>query len=502
MTPLGASFWLDVVELGLRGSFAALGVLPKEEVRATDPPDESLVTVFYGRFVVNVDTFRRYSDLTPGASGRKFEESLLGSVRELPVARLAPWRYGLVATRAPLIMALLPERTHATAVAVREWWGAMTSGAARERPPLVRLTEAWSRALQVMRLQLLATFIAQGMFDQLGVLAVRAGAPDAHLSLMTGYGQTEEVQMVSMLYRLAHSEVSLRQFLDRYGARCPGENELSAKSWREDPAPVEVLARKYRDASAIPDPAAQEDEREARRADAERRVLAGLPRSRRGGAKLVFTLGRRFIPLREENKGSLAMAMDTARAAARDLGAQLTKSGRIGDPEDVFYMTLPELAGELPPAIREIVAERRAVRLEYERYDLPQFWTGEPEPIEIRAEGPSDERADVLEGMAASAGLVEGRARVLLSAEAIEEIEPGEILVCRTTDPSWASAFHLVSGTVIDIGGPVSHGAIVSREMGIPCVINTERGTRLLRTGDLLRVDGSTGRVTVLERAS
>ena len=147
------------------------------------------------------------------------------------------------------------------------------------------------------------------------------------------------------------------------------------------------------------------------------------------------------------------------------------------------------------------MAERRAQREEYARVDLPQFWTGDPVPVELDAGGEDAERADEVEGMAASAGVAEGRARILLDADGIDEIEPDEILVCRTTDPSWASAFHLVAATVIDIGGPVSHGAIVSREMGIPCVINTENGTRVLRTGDLLRVDGTAGRVEVLERA-
>ena len=80
-------------------------------------------------------------------------------------------------------------------------------------------------------------------------------------------------------------------------------------------------------------------------------------------------------------------------------------------------------------------------------------------------------------------------------------LEDGEVLVCRTTDPSWGTAFHLVSAAVIDIGGPSSHGAIVSRELGMPCVINTGSGTAQLRTGDLVRVDGGAGVVTVLEPA-
>jgi pyruvate,water dikinase len=73
------------------------------------------------------------------------------------------------------------------------------------------------------------------------------------------------------------------------------------------------------------------------------------------------------------------------------------------------------------------------------------------------------------------------------------DLEPGEILVCHTTDPSWASLMSLAAGLVIDVGGPLSHGAIVARELGVPCVIGTRNGTRVIRTGDTVQVDGSTG---------
>jgi pyruvate,water dikinase len=78
-----------------------------------------------------------------------------------------------------------------------------------------------------------------------------------------------------------------------------------------------------------------------------------------------------------------------------------------------------------------------------------------------------------------------------------DDLQPGEILVCRTTDPSWVSLFLAASAVVIDIGGQLSHGAIVARELGIPCVVNTRDGTRRIRTGDALRVDGTTGQVTI-----
>jgi pyruvate,water dikinase len=109
--------------------------------------------------------------------------------------------------------------------------------------------------------------------------------------------------------------------------------------------------------------------------------------------------------------------------------------------------------------------------------------------------------ADELAGIAASTGIVEGRARVLDDPDG-QDIEEGEILVCRSTDPSWAVLFSLAAGLVIDIGSPLSHGAILARELGLPCVINTRHATTQIRTGDRIRVDGTNGTVTVLDRLS
>jgi pyruvate,water dikinase len=94
--------------------------------------------------------------------------------------------------------------------------------------------------------------------------------------------------------------------------------------------------------------------------------------------------------------------------------------------------------------------------------------------------------------------VVEGRAVVITDPAMPGEVEVGDVLVSPTTDPSWASILFLVAACVIDVGGPMSHGAIVARELGIPCVINTRDGTKLLRSGDRVRVDGQAGTVEVL----
>jgi pyruvate,water dikinase len=107
----------------------------------------------------------------------------------------------------------------------------------------------------------------------------------------------------------------------------------------------------------------------------------------------------------------------------------------------------------------------------------------------------------VLTGVSGSQGEWVGVARVISEPGDADDIADGEILVCETTNPTWASYF-LVAGVVIDIGGPLSHGAIVAREMGIPCVINTRNARHLIRSGDTLRVDGTAGVVEILASTS
>lgn len=500
MTPLGASLWLATVDVSLCGAFAELGVLRRAEVCVPESPDDQFGGVFFGRFVGNIDRFRWASDITPGGSGDAFERQVLGSVRENVQGASRRRRYPIVALRAPAVVARLPRAIRAQTADYRAWWRFTTSPAATRDPAAHRLRAAHARVTDAMRLQMLATFVAQGIFDRLGKLAERAGCPDAHLPLMTGYGGTEETEMVASLYRVAHDGEPLSSFLAVYGARCPGENELSALSWREDPSPVERLVAKYRGAKSLVDPRTQHAARVTERETAEQAVLAGLPRALAIPARSLFTFGRAYIPLREEGKGALAMAMDGARAAARARGAELVAAGALDRAEDVFYLTYSEALGEPPTDVAALIGERKAIRDEYMRYELPQFWFGVPEPVLV--ETPSDTRVERLAGIAAAAGIVEGAARVLDTADGIDDLEEGEILVCRTTDPSWGAAFFLVAGVVIDIGGPASHGAIIAREMGLPCVINTVNGTRVLRTGDRLRVDGTRGIVTVLTAAA
>jgi pyruvate,water dikinase len=145
-----------------------------------------------------------------------------------------------------------------------------------------------------------------------------------------------------------------------------------------------------------------------------------------------------------------------------------------------------------------LVRLRRERRDEYETLELPASWQGTPvaKPRPAGKGAAPSER--LIAGIGASSGIAEGVVRVVHD-PAFAEVEPGEILVTATTDPSWASIMFISAALVVDIGGALSHAAVVARELGIPCVVNTRTGTRTLRTGDRVRVDGSSGTVTVIQ---
>ena len=122
-------------------------------------------------------------------------------------------------------------------------------------------------------------------------------------------------------------------------------------------------------------------------------------------------------------------------------------------------------------------------------------------PTVTRAVGAADVEDLVLIGQPVGGGEVEGHAVVVTDPNAVDDFPSDAILVCQATDPSWTPLFFQSVAVVIDIGGQLSHGAIVARELGIPCVINTRHAVRRIKTGDRLRVDGSTGRVEITKRA-
>lgn len=175
------------------------------------------------------------------------------------------------------------------------------------------------------------------------------------------------------------------------------------------------------------------------------------------------------------------MTFDVARSCTRRLGADLVAAGSLSEPDDVFHLSYAALhSGRVADELSEI-ARRRGQFAERQSRRLPQAWAGKPE-ITMVWDVPTPDDAGPLTGVAASPGVVTGRAPVV-QAPATTELGEGDILVCETTDPSWVALFPVAGAVVTDHGGLLSHGPIVARELGIPCVCGTELGSRRIRDG-------------------
>jgi phosphohistidine swiveling domain-containing protein len=174
----------------------------------------------------------------------------------------------------------------------------------------------------------------------------------------------------------------------------------------------------------------------------------------------------------------------------------------LDDPADVRFLTIDEIARDDRDRWHDLVSQRRSDHAMFDRMVLRHVWRGEP-GFEIGApvaDVAADHWPDTVEGLGVSAGIAEGIVRVVRDLDEAD-IDDGTVLVCRATDPSWASLFPLAEAVVTDVGSAMSHAAIVCRELGLPCVAGTRNGTTTLRDGMRVRVDGTTGRVEILQGA-
>jgi pyruvate,water dikinase len=342
--------------------------------------------------------------------------------------------------------------------------------------------------------------VVQPMFEALSAITKGAGVDD--VALLSGSGGAE-MAVVGDIWRASRNEIPLAQAVANHGFHGPGEGELSSRVWREDDTGVRRLLTEYAARSDADSPLAQDKRRRIEAEAVRRTVLAALPRTQRAPAAAVLNLAASRIPLRGVGKRSFLQALDVARAASRRIGEHLIAEGRLDDAEDVFYLTFDELTGVLPANAPVLVSARRRRRDRYRSLRIPSHWTGQPVPIaETPADGAAADSADepgLVAGIGVSAGVVEGVVRVVTEPD-FAEVESDEILVAPTTDPSWSSIMFVSKALVVDIGSALSHAAVVARELGLPCVVNTREGTRLLRTGDRVRVDGTAGTVQILKR--
>ncbi len=312
------------------------------------------------------------------------------------------------------------------------------------------------------------------------------------------------------------AQEAIGQFMARYGARGPGEIDLGRPRWREDPTPVLEAIKSY---AGITDPQRAPDAVFARSAaSAEAAIprlasdLRALPhgRIRAARARWAARRVRALAGLRETPKFTIVRALGLVRQTLLESGQDLVRAGFIEAPEDIFFLRLTELrrlaAIDLQSADAPTKSEIQARVVERRRNDAREARRRQTPRVLLSdgrafygeaAAGAADESAESLTGSPVSPGVVEGRVNVVFH-PASARIEPGDVLVCPGTDPSWTPLFLVAAALITEVGGLMTHGSVVAREYGIPAVVGVAGATARLRTGQRIRVDGSAGIVTVL----
>src|ERR1700722_2852785 len=340
-----------------------------------------------------------------------------------------------------------------------------------------------------------------------------AGQPEALLDLISGYGEVPSASPSWALWELSRLPSgspefaeALDGFLADFGQRGPNEWDIRAVSWEAGPEQVLALVDSMRHMPDEHSPDARHARLEATRTAAADRIRAALPDD---ASRQSFDVGlassARTIPLREKTKLIAVTTINEVRLALRELGRRGVAAGYYAAPEDVMMLLASELDEYVadPARFAPVIAERLAQYLALFELEPPFIIDADPAPLPgwPRRARPRPEPAragQVLRGIGGSAGRYQGRARVSMDLPAAMELEPGEILVAPLTDAAWTPLFLVAGAVVVDVGALNSHAVVVSRELGIPCVLSLQDATARLRDGMELAVDGTAGTVTVI----
>ncbi|MET9604111.1 rifamycin-inactivating phosphotransferase [Streptomyces sp. NPDC006512] len=323
------------------------------------------------------------------------------------------------------------------------------------------------------------------------------------VAFLQGVGDEDFLDELAKLAGGAEARDAIETYLDRYGMRCVGEIDITRPRWRERPSTlVPVILDNVRNIE--PGAAGRRFEQGRQRAlEKEGDVLSrlrALPEGERKAeeAKRMIDRVRTFIGYREYPKFGIVSRYFVYKRALLAEAGRLVEAGVLSEAEDIFYLTFQELHDVVRSnrLDEQLVRRREEAFRAYHALTPPRVLTSDGEAV-TGAYRRDDVPAGALIGVPVSAGTVEGRARVILDmAEA--DLEAGDILVTTFTDPSWSPLFVGIAGLVTEVGGLMTHGAVIAREYGLPAVVGVEGATRLIRDGQRIRVHGTDGYVEIL----
>lgn len=541
--PLTLSYW-RANDAELMQSVLATGIVRSQDMA------EGITAgggCFGGYMYLNLSLSRVVALRSPGVEIEAVDATYLGSEDLAPphvpqsddrnfAASLCALRYGLQILGTQDLSDLEADRALVQAYVQR--LPSLLNGTDAELAELLRslhrqVTRLFSRHIDV-------TSRAGGAIQLLGGLCEdKLGSRDRALDLLTGLGDVDSAAPSTALWnlaRLADSSVVVSRefdhgidglltrlrgevlaapfldefavFLERYGSRGPNEWETACDTWGTRPELALTLVDRMRGAPDSQEPSARTAALIAGRAErvAEARRLMGFGRTmmfdRSLAAASALSVGR------ERSKTTVVELIHVVRLIARELAGRVSSRVPGGVWEDMWFCFDDELDDWIadPSSMVETIAQRRSARQMLAARVPPFVFDGEMPPFSTwpLRNAVSQDRdmlgvGDSIGGIAAVPGIAEGRACVVTDPFDPRDLGPGDVLIAPLTDPAWTPLFVPVEAVVVDVGGQMSHAVIVAREFGMPCVVAATDATTRIRHGDQVRVDGTTGTVTIID---
>lgn len=539
--------WEQGASLGTADAWVHLGAFRPEEFRRPVP---EVFGCWGGYFYNQVSVGRVFSVRAPGGSPDAIDRAYFGANADIPPYRPHPGDEDpdlseAVGVRLGEILAAeaVPAFAQEFVAKVRRWAAERPDLSALSDADLVaygrvacrRLRETWDVYAQVV----ISASIGPGA---VAAIAGSLGRADDAVAVFTSLGGVETAGTARRVWELSRlvrrsavltalfddgatglldrltdsSEPDVAAFLTafqdllaEYGHRGPNEWDLASDTWLTRPA----IALGMIDRIRLQEDSQSPTERALAGAALRERVTAELEGLVAGDDATLETLraairsGQLFYRAREAGKDAAVRVMLEAKLPFFELGRRMASRGTLADERHVFQLLDSELDELLADGAgwSARLAERAAQFATLSEREPPYTVVhGRPVPPvhswplrDRRDEAPVAAPGDRLTGIGVSPGVVSGRARVVYDVSEADDLEPGDVLVCGTTDPSWVPLFMVAGGVVCEIGAQASHAAIVSREMGVPCAVSVTGARSRIPAGALVTVDGSTGVVTV-----
>ncbi|MET0316387.1 MAG: PEP-utilizing enzyme [Rhodococcus fascians] len=548
ISPLNASVGFQHgLEPGWRDAFVACGVWDKDLYDETVPMN--ILPAFGSYLYINMSLMRLFGVRVPGMSAEAVDLQYFGDMPGIPSYESERRDFDENAEYEAKAGQWLGEQVlGATDLAAYDADRVEVERIRAERPDLATLSDAElfsrMRSFETLLRRLFKHHIEASLKSGVGLgamaqLTEAIGRPELALTLVAGIGNIDSalpsIRMwnlgrlaqkpqiaelfdagVAELYeRLSASDDSdvvaftreLDDFLTDWDFRGPAEWEIRATTWGVNPALALGTIDRMRHVDESEAPETKTAERASQREAASALVREALAADAEASGQFEAVLNAAALWMRGRERGrtTAAMLMHEIRLAALELGRRGVAAGSLIEVKHIFMLFADEIDTYLsdPATLTSTLADRERTYLDLFDRQPPFVVDGTAPPVEewpLRADRRSTllGQGESIVGVSGCTGIARGRARVLLSPDDPSALEAGDILVAPITDPSWTPLFVTAAAVVVDVGAPFSHAAIVSRELGIPCIVSATDATVRIADGAQIEVDGSTGTVTVL----